>query len=852
MKTYQTHRSTIMKIPCRLVCATLVLGGMSVSPLTAEIEERELTVERGTVNFTGSPAQAMTVNGGIPGPTLRFTEGHTARIQVHNKMDVETSIHWHGLLVPPDMDGVPNLTFPPIPPGSSFVYEFPIRQSGTYWYHSHTALQEQRGVYGSIVITPEAGEADSANRDHVVMLSDWTDTDPKKILHTLRRGSEWYALERGTGQSILGAARAGRLGDYFSRELQRMPAMDIADVAYDRFLANGKSESSLPAEAGETVRLRLINGSATTFFHIQMAGGPMTVISADGIDVEPFELDRLLISVAETYDVLVRIPGKGAYELRSTAHDGSGYSTVWLGQGQRHSAPSIPYPDLYQNMGKANAKNVFALTPAGTMGMPTPQVKAGRFDAPGMNMDDHGSMDHGTMDHGEMDHGEMDHGSMDHGSMDHGSMDHGSMDHGSMDHGEMNHGEMNHGEMDHGTMDHGTMDHGTMDHETMDHGTMDHGTMDHENMDHGTMDPQLDTDPIISDDNRGGKGFGSSFGWLATDLSSRSQTAADGMSDERPWPPYRQLRARKATSFDPSKPIREIRLTLDGDMERYVWFLNGKALSESDDIKIHQGEIVRFIMINRTMMHHPMHLHGHFFRVINGQGDFAPLKHTVDVEPMSTTVIEFDANEVGDWFFHCHLLYHMKSGMTRVVSYQSFVPAPEVQAVRPKLYREHWYAWGEAELMSHMSLGSVVAANTRNILAAEWEVGWQNADDTQIEVVLTWDRYVNRFFTYFIGLDVEGESDQFDDPKGVAGLRYLLPFGLESRLWIDTEGEARLALEKMLHFTPRLALQLEAEYDTVEDWEGLVRTSYTLNQRIDLLAQWHSRYGWGGGLTLRF
>jgi len=383
----------------------------------------------------------------------------------------------------------------------------------------------------------------------------------------------------------------------------------------------------------------------------------------------------------------------------------------------------------------------------------------------------------------------------------------------------------------------------------MEHGAMDEEAMGREMTSPDSAAPQI---AIGSGEDRGGKGFGHDFRWLGADLASRQSVAVDGMSAERPWPPYRQLRARSSTALDPNKPVREVRLTLDGDMERYVWFLNGKPLSESDDIEIKQGEVVRFIMINRTMMHHPMHLHGHFFRVLNGQGDFAPLKHTVDVEPMSTTVIEFDANELGDWFFHCHLLYHMKTGMARVVSYQSYVPPPAVQAVRSRLYAEHWYSWGGAELMSHMSLGSVMAENSRNILMAEWEIGWQDVAGTEGEVILTWDRYINRFFTFFVGLDIEGTDIATDDPRGVIGVRYLLLFNIDSRLWIDSDGEARTTLDKMFQLTPRLATLIEVEYDTLNRWEGFARVSYTLNQRIDLLAQWHSDYGPGGGLTVRF
>ena len=331
--------------------------------------EYDLTINQQQVNITGKSARSMTINGGIPGPTLRFKEGDTARIHVHNNMSVETSIHWHGVLVPPGMDGVPYLSFPPIEPGGTFTYEFPLRQSGTYWYHSHTGMQQQSGVYGAIVIEPLQNDPKS-DRDHVVILSDWTDEDPHEVSRTLKRGSDWYALKKGSAQSILGAARLGMLGDYFKRELQRMQAMDIADVAYDRFLANGRPELILPAEPNETVRLRIIDGSSTTYFHLEFAGGPMTIIAADGQDVEPIKETRFLVGAAETYDVFVQIPSAGAYEFRATAHDGSGYASVWIGSGERISAPDLPKPNLYHTMGNLSLKQIFSLTPAGAMGMP--------------------------------------------------------------------------------------------------------------------------------------------------------------------------------------------------------------------------------------------------------------------------------------------------------------------------------------------------------------------------------------------------------------------------------------------------------------------------------------------------
>ena len=600
-------------------------------PVQAAIVEYDLTIAEQEVNITGEPRPAMTINGGIPGPILRFREGDTARIRVRNEMSVDTSIHWHGVLVPPGMDGVPLVSFPPIASGTTFTYEFPIRQSGTYWYHSHTNLQEQSGVYGSIVIEPPE-ERLKVDRDHVVLFSDWTDEDPHAVLRTLKRGSEWYALEKGSSQSIIGAARLGILGDYFKRELQRMPAMDIADVAYDRFLANGKPEIKLSAEPGEMVRLRIIDGSATTYFHLEFAGGPMKIVAADGLNVEPVKMKRFLIAVAETYDVLVQIPDSGSYEFRATAHDGSGHASVWIGTGERHFADDMPRPNLYHSMGDLSLKRIFSLTPSVTMGMSDRDVEAGMFDRPGMaGMH---SMDMDSMH-------------------DMGDMEHGAGMHPSEDTHDMQ---------------------------------MDQNGPSMEKMDHKAHPMEM---PAMT--TQSGKNYGTDFRPLAADVSSSENLAVDGMDPSRPQAPYKKLRAVASTALPKDRPVREVRLTLDGDMERYVWFLNNKPLSESDSILIRKGEVVRFLLINRTMMHHPMHLHGHFFRVINGQGDRSPLKHTVDVAPMSTTVIEFEANEFGDWFFHCHLLYHMKSGMARVIHYEDFPLDPELEAIRPNLYKESWY-----------------------------------------------------------------------------------------------------------------------------------------------------------------
>ena len=735
-----------------------IWGMLFLSLASARVVEYTLVIEERQIRIGNHTVRAMTVNGQIPGPTLRFREGDFARIHVQNRMSEETSIHWHGLLVPPGMDGVPYVSFPPIKPGTTFTYEFPIRQAGTYWYHSHTDLQEQRGVFGAVVIEPRHPRL-KVDRDYVLILSDWTSEDPKEVLRTLKAGREWYGIAKGNAQSLVGAIKAGRLKDFLKRDLLRMPPMDLSDIAYDYFLINGYPETKLEALPGETVRLRIINAAAGTNFYVEYAGGPMTVISADGQDVEPVKFKHFLIVIAETYDVLIRIPKEGAFEFRATAQDNSGFASLWLGQGPRHFASSLPSPDLYYTMGKVTLGKLLAVKPQNVMGMSDEAVRSGKFDRPEMVHHMGASMK-------------------------------------------------------------------------------------------GHREPRKPKSGWFSTpQDRGGKRFARNFRPLAPDVSSSGELAVDGKDPRRPWPPYAKLRAVKPYRSSGGR-VRVIRLTLDGDMERYVWFMGGKPLSESDIIHIRRGETVRFILINRTMMHHPMHLHGHFFRVINGQGPYAPWKHTVDVAPMSTTVIEFPANEVGDWFFHCHILYHLESGMARVVHYKGYTPPPAVQAVRPYLYRDHWYAWAEALAATNLTEGYLNLSNTRYDLRLTWEVGWEGVPETDWEWLFFAKRYFNRFFKAFVGAHYLKTDRR--ELRGLAGVEYLLPFSVRAYLWLDTNGGHRWGAEKRLPILPRLELEARAEYDNRELWEGEVALRYLLTKRIDLRVLWHSDYFWGIGANLWF
>jgi len=800
--------------PSILTALFSIAFALSPGLSAAEIIEYDLTIARQTVNITGKERPAMTINGGIPGPVIEFTEGDYAVLRVHNKMDVPTSVHWHGLLVPPDMDGVPYVTYPPIAVNSTFVYKFPIRQAGTYWYHSHSGLQEQKGVYGQIVIHPRKPRHDIGRIDHdiPVLFSDWTDESTHEVMKTLKRGSEYYSIKKGSAISLTEAAKYGMLRQYFQRELLRMPEMDIADIYYDRFLVNGQSEMFVDASPGDVVRLRLVDGSASSFFYGEFAHGPMTIIEADGQPVVPVKHDRLLVGVAETYDVLVTVPsGGGAWEFRTTAHDSSGHASIWIGDrhGKRHPAPDVPVPNLYYSMGKPTLKKVFALTPAGTMGMPDREVEMGEFDTPGMTMNM--GMGMGGMDMGG------------------GMKRENAMNTGLG--GQPPHEEKPMPGMgmtlprDSGMGGMTGMDMGRS--ARKQEGGMDQGTM------------ALSMGPSM------GGPLGSPM------FKNGREMVVDGMNPKRPLPPYPKLKALHSTAPDPDKSVREIRLTLDGNMDRYVWLLNDKALHESDQIHIKEGEVVRFIMINRTMMYHPMHLHGHFFRVINGQGDRSPLKHTVTVTPMATTVFDFEANEVGDWFFHCHLLYHMHSGMARVVQYQNFTPDPATAAVRKKLYEVEPYSYGAGDFMSHMTEGFYEFAGIRYSALAQWEIGWGNVEETEYEIQLTANYFQNRFLSLFAGAELTN-NEAYSEARGIFGYRYPLPFLLSTFGWVDSEGEFRWSLAKSYPITDRLLAFGELEYDTRTDYEWSAGLEYILTKELSITGRYHSEFGVGGGASVRF
>jgi FtsP/CotA-like multicopper oxidase with cupredoxin domain len=672
----------------------------------AKIVNYELTATQGKVNLSGKEEVdfALMLNGKIPAPTLEFTEGDEAVIVVKNRIpNQEVSIHWHGILLDPEMDGVPYVTTPPIYSGGDHTFRFKIRQHGTYWYHSHTNVQEQKGIYGAFVIHPKK-KTIAYDRDVVVVISDWSDEDALSILKNLRKDGDYYLYKKNTMRSWLGAIQASSLGNFLYNEWTRMGGMDFSDVGYDAFLLNGKITSQLlNAKKGERVRIRLINASASSYFYISLGKEPMRIISSDGVDFEPVMAKEILSGMAETHDILFTVPDSKNYELRVTAQDGTGVTSGWIGNesGTKVNAPVKPFPDMYA-----------------------------------------------TMDH--------------------------SGHHG-MNHGEMNHGEMNHGEMNHG---------------------------EHENGHHSMGHHEMKKDKVVET--------------LMVD----------------------QMKAKEKTAFANSLPRTTYKLVLDGDMRRYIWHINGKAIFEDRNITVKPGEVFRFEYVNNTMMHHPFHLHGHFFRVLNENGDYSPMKHTVDVPPHGSRTIEFYTDEPGEWMLHCHNLYHLKTGMARVVKYISFTPKKEIAHFQhdDPHHHDHWYTYGNVEVSSNHSQALFRLQQTWNQFDLRLEA--RNTTGRFFVYGDAWeyegDFFYNRWFAFDRFFKVIVGASTFDRQYfGVGGLGYTLPFLIDVHGLIDHRGKFRFELEKKFQWTKTIFTDADLTWrpnqgnEIGKDWEYEISLMYS-------------------------
>jgi CopA family copper-resistance protein len=608
--------------------------GLAASRSAPVLSGTEFALEIGEMpfNVTGRARTAIAINGQVPGPILRWREGDTVTLAVTNRLSEPTSIHWHGIRTPSPMDGVPGLSFAGIKPGDTFVYRFPVHQSGTYWYHSHSGFQEQTGMYAPIVIEPKAGYAYGFDRDYVVMLSDWSDTDPHTIVSNLKFQSDYYNFHQRTIGTFFADAKKNGLAATISDRLMwggmRMSPTDILDVsgATYTYLLNGQPPAAnwtALFRPGDRVRLRFINGSSMSIFDVRIPDLPMTVVQSDGNDVEPVTVDQFRIGTAETYDVIVEPRENRAFTIFAEAEDRTGFARGTLAPRAGMTAPIPPMDPR-------------PLRTMADMGMGDMEGMGNMGGMHGMSMG-HGSMP--GMDHGGSGMGDMKGMSMGQGSMP--GMDHGSMP-------GMSGGAMPGMPADHGSMP--GMEHGAMP--AMNHGSMampsGHAAEGMESGEAAKLEGRVGVDNVAM---------------MPTD---RLSEPLEGVPKGRRVLNYRDLRAIKP-GYDPRPPGREIVLHLTGNMERFMWGFDGKKFSEAGPILLTRGERVRFTLINDTMMEHPMHLHGLWSELENGGGTYRPYKHTILVRPGERVSFLVNADEPGRWAFHCHLLYHMEAGMFREV-----------------------------------------------------------------------------------------------------------------------------------------------------------------------------------------
>ena len=712
----------------------------------------DLHVKDTLVNFTGKTKRAIAVNGQIPMPTLTFTQGDTAEIHVYNELKESTSLHWHGLILPNKEDGVPYLTQMPIEPNTTHVYRFPIVQNGTHWYHSHSGLQEQIGMYGSMILNKRSD--DTTFRKGIddlptipVIISEWTDYNPNNVHRMLHNATDWFAIKKGSTQSYIEAIKEGHFTTKVKNEFKRMLAMDVSDVYYDRFFLNGNVESQLSQfKAGDKVRLRISNAGASTYFWLNYGGGKFQVVANDGNDVEPTEVDRLIIAVSETYDIVLTIPEKNkSFAFQATSEDRINRSLLYIGEGERQNMAPLPRLKYFEGMKMMNSM----------------MKMNGDLDDMGMNMS-------------------------------------------------LNQMDMN-----------------------------------------VVMYPEI---------------TGASNAQLKE--NKENQYNSNALSDIVTLN-YSMLKSPHNTSLPKDAPTKVLKFELTGNMNRYVWSMDNKVVSESDKILIKKGENVKMIIYNGSMMRHPMHLHGHDFRVLNGQGDNAPLKNIIDIMPMETDTLEFNANMEGDWFFHCHILYHMMSGMGRVFTYQNQAPNPLIpnpKLAQRKLFGEDrkFHSMAENDFATNGNDGMVMIQNTRRSIGSEWRLGYNNMHGYESETHI--GRYIGKmqWLMPFIGFDwryrklqngefeknLFGQVNTKDERRQISfGVAYVLPMLVTFQTEVYQDGNLRLQL--MREDIP-LAKRLRGEFMVNTDKEFMLGARYIFNKNMGLRTHYDSDMGYGIGLYLNY
>ncbi|AZA83776.1 copper oxidase [Chryseobacterium lactis] len=737
----------------------------------------DLYVKDTIVNFTGKNRRALAINGKLQAPTLYFTEGDTAEIYLHNMLKENTGLHWHGVILPNEQDGVPYLTTKPVKPGETHLYKFRISQNGTYWYHSHEALQEQIGMNGILVFKKREGEpAIKYNAEIPVLLGDWSDDDPMQIARRLHMANtDWYAVKKNAVQSYWEAIKSGNFGTKALNEWKRMEAMDVSDVYYDKFLINGAPSSDYSnLKAGDKVRLRVANGGSSTYFWLNYGGGKIKVVGNDGNDVVPVEVDRLIVGVSETYDIEVTIPENKSFEFRATSEDRIGHASLWLGSGEKVAAPDLPRLMLFEGMKMMN----------GMMKM------SGNMKP--MNM----TMGNQMMDMNEVMYPELS--------------------------------------------------------ESQRKTTMKHMN---EMMGVKTKEEKKKVD--------------------------HSEHSGMDMQEEKQIKrlSYNILKSPEKTIL-PTDSIREMKFTLEGNMNHYLWTLDNKTVTETDKILIKKGEVLRVKMYNNSMMRHPMHLHGHDFRLINSKGEYSPLKNVVDIMPMETVTIEFAANQDGDWFFHCHILYHMMAGMGRIFSYENSKPNPQLP--NRKLAWKNFMK--DNQMISSMAMLDVASnkihAETMTMFGPRWanlNEFHSNWNFDHLEGSVKAGRFLGKFqwalpYVGFrfqknheimerqmaenMGADFHGKKTWFGQQKAsknkfafIVGMQYVLPMLITADASVDQNGKVLLELSR--EDIP-LSRRLRGNFSVNSDGEFSTGLRYIVQKWMSLSGNYDNEMGWGAGITFTY
>ncbi|QQD13191.1 multicopper oxidase family protein [Sphingobacterium sp. UDSM-2020] len=744
---------------------TLIILICATTAFAQKVVKYDLYVRDTTVNFTGKEKRAISVNGQIPMPTLTFTEGDTAEIVVHNELKENTSLHWHGIFLPNKEDGVPYLTQEPIKPNTTYTYRFPIIQHGTHWYHSHSGLQEQIGMYGSFIMKKRSD--DKTFRKGIddlptipIILSEWTDLNPDNIHRMLHNANDWAAIKKGATQSYTEAIKEGHFKTKVKNEWKRMMAMDVSDVYYDKVLMNGNEFSELQKiesktlKAGDRVRLRVSNGGASSYFWLRYTGGKITVVANDGNDVEPVQVDRLMIAVSETYDIILTIPNEGiSYEFMATTEDRTKSTSYFIGNGKKQLISPLPRLKYFEGMKMMNDM----------------MKMNGDLDDMGMKMS-------------------------------------------------LNQMDMN-----------------------------------------VVMYPEISGDKTKKEDH---SQHGSHK--MTEDKDRYNANAIGDIVTLN----YAMLKSPYNTTLPKDAPVRDLKFTLTGNMNRYVWSMDNKVLAESDKIPVKKGEVLRITLYNNSMMRHPIHLHGFDFRVLNGKKENAPLKNVIDVMPMEVDTIEFLANEEGDWFFHCHILYHMMAGMNRVFEVGDYknplLPNKEkaYKALQKESNMSHFMA--QNDFATNGNDGSAMIQNARWSLGTEWRLGYNDMHGYEVETHL--GRYIGKmqWFMPFVGFDwryrrmgedeheknIFGQVNKKDVRRAVsAGFMYTLPMLVNFQAEVYHDGIVRLQLMREdIPISPRL----RGGFMVNTDLEYMGDLTYVINKNMGIRTHYDSDMGWGFGLSLNY